>query len=165
MRSVIACNDDWIFNEGFSEALTRTLARGEQVTLPHTAVELPFSYFDETAYQRPFVYQKLLRADPSWDGKEVSLVFDGAMADAVVYLNGEQLGAHKDGYTPFEVRLTDKLQCRREPAGGQDRRLREPGNPAVRRPHRLSHLCRHLSRCLAEGHAARLDRQRQDRDA
>ena len=51
----------------------------------------------------------MLRADPAWDGKEVSLVFDGAMADAVVYLNGEQLGAHKDGYTPFEARLTGKL--------------------------------------------------------
>jgi len=111
MRSVIACNDNWTFNEGFSENLTRTLAGGERVTLPHTAVELPFSYFDEAAYQRPFVYQKILRADPSWGGKEVFLVFDGAMADVVVYLNGEPLGGHKDGYTPFEIRLTDKLRA------------------------------------------------------
>ena len=110
MRSLTAFNDGWTFNEGFSTELTTALGAGETVTLPHTAVELPFSYFDETAYQRPFVYQKMLRADPAWDGNEVSLVFDGAMADAVVCLNGERIGAHKDGYTPFEVRLTGRLR-------------------------------------------------------
>ncbi len=31
------------------------------------------------------------------------------MADSVVYLNGEEIIAHKDGYTPFEARLTGKL--------------------------------------------------------
>jgi beta-galactosidase len=36
-------------------------------------------------------------------------VFDGAMADAVVFLNGEEINAHKDGYTPFTARLTDRL--------------------------------------------------------
>jgi beta-galactosidase len=40
----------------------------------------------------------------------VSLIFDAAMADAVVYLNGEEIVAHKDGYTPFEARLTGRLK-------------------------------------------------------
>jgi beta-galactosidase len=111
MRSVIAFNDSWIFHTGFTDALTKEPAPGESVSLPHTAVELPYSYFDEASYQRPFVYQKVLRPDPAWVGQEVSLVFDGAMANTVVYLNGEPLGAHKDGYTPFEVRLTDKLKA------------------------------------------------------
>ena len=97
MRSVTSFNDGWLFE-------------GEAVTLPHNAVELPFAYFDERAYQRPFTYTKSFDADPAWAGKEVSLVFDAAMANAVVLLNGEQLVAHKDGYTPFEARLTGRLK-------------------------------------------------------
>ena len=99
MRSVTSFNDNWVF-EG-----------GETVTLPHTAVELAFSYFDETAYQRPFTYEKRFVADPAWDGMEVSVLFDAAMANAVVHLNGERIVAHKDGYTPFEARLTGALKA------------------------------------------------------
>ena len=54
-------NDNWVFHQGFSEALTGVPVAGESVELPHNAVELPFSYFDETIYQREFTYQKHLR--------------------------------------------------------------------------------------------------------
>ncbi len=111
MRSLIACNDGWIFHEGFSPELVTTLGKGTPVCLPHTAVELPFAYFDETSYWRPFTYQKVLVADPAWQGHDVSLVCDGAMADAHVWLNGVELLRHKDGYTPFEVRLSGRLQA------------------------------------------------------
>jgi beta-galactosidase len=97
MRSVTSFNDGWLFE-------------GKAVTLPHNAVELPFAYFDERTYQRPFTYTKSFVADPAWAGKEASLVFDAAMANAVVSLNGERIAAHKDGYTPFEARLTGRLQ-------------------------------------------------------
>ncbi|MFY8031485.1 MAG: sugar-binding domain-containing protein, partial [Devosia sp.] len=97
MRSVTSFNDNWDFE-------------GTKVTLPHTAVELPFSYFDEKRYQRAFTYTKTFAAEPAWAGKDVSVVFDAAMADAKVSLNGTQLVAHKDGYTPFEARLTGKLK-------------------------------------------------------
>ena len=48
------------FNEGWAFACLTEAGRpngrgdGERVTLPHTAVELPYDYFDETAYQRRF---------------------------------------------------------------------------------------------------------------
>ena len=93
MRSVTSFNDGWLFE-------------GQAVSLPHTAVELPFSYFDEKSYQREFTYTKTFTADPGWAGKEVAIVFDGAMANARVALNGKPVAAHKDGYTPFEARLT-----------------------------------------------------------
>jgi len=35
--------------------------------------------------------------------QEVSLVFDGAMADAEVFVNGEKVASHADGYTPFDM--------------------------------------------------------------
>jgi beta-galactosidase len=110
MRSVIAFNDSWAFHKGCDATLLSTFSPGESVRLPHSAVELPFNYFDERSYQQPFTYQKLLQSTPAWDGKEVSLVFDGAMADAAVYLNGVEIARHRDGYTPFEVRLTGKLK-------------------------------------------------------
>ena len=98
MRSITEFNDGWLF-----EGETR-------VRLPHSALELPFSYFDETAYQRPYVYEKNFAFDPSWQDREVCVVFDGAMANARVHLNGELVGAHKDGYTPFEIRLSGGLK-------------------------------------------------------
>jgi beta-galactosidase len=97
VRELIDFNDGWLF-EGEN-----------RVRLPHSAVELPYNYFDETSYQRVFTYEKTFEARPEWDSQEVALVFDGAMANAEVRLNGEVVGGHADGYTPFEVRLTDKL--------------------------------------------------------
>jgi beta-galactosidase len=91
-------NDDWLF-EG-----------RDHVRLPHNAVDLPFSYFDERAYQRPWSYEKTFTADPAWDGREVIVHFEGAMANAVVRLNGEVVVAHADGYTPFEAHLTGRLR-------------------------------------------------------
>ena len=97
MRMITDFNSGWLFDGR------------ETVRLPHTAVELPFSYFDEKAYQRVFTYEKTLMADPGWAGREVSLVFDGAMANARVRLNGVDVAGHVDGYTPFEARLTGAL--------------------------------------------------------
>jgi len=110
MRSVVAFNESWTFSEGFSDADAGNLLEGQPITLPHTAVELPFNYFDEKSYQRAFTYQKILAWSADFAGREVSLIFDAAMADAVVYLNGEEIIAHKDGYTPFEARLTDRIK-------------------------------------------------------
>ncbi|WP_064712254.1 glycoside hydrolase family 2 protein [Rhizobium bangladeshense] len=109
MRSVVSFNEGWSFHEGFGQRLLESFDGAKSISLPHTAVELPFNYFDEKSYQRVFTYQKVLRWLPEFEGREVSLVFDAAMADSVVYLNGEEIVAHKDGYTPFEARLTGKL--------------------------------------------------------
>lgn len=109
MRSVANFNEGWIFLDGFDPAKAGMVQDGESVHLPHTAVELPFNYFDEASYQRAFTYQKNIAWDPAFAGREVVLRFDGAMADSVVYLNGERIAAHKDGYTPFSARLTGLL--------------------------------------------------------
>lgn len=87
-------NDNWLFKG-------RDLVR-----LPHTAVELPYSYFDETCYQREYSYEKTFTTDPDWAAGEVWLRFDAAMADARVFLDGTEIASHRDGYTPFSARLT-----------------------------------------------------------
>jgi beta-galactosidase len=109
MRLLSSFNASWTFHEGYEPRLARSLQPGVNVTLPHNAVDLPYNYFDETSFHRSFCYQKLLAWRPEFAGKEVSLRFDAAMADAVVMLNGETITAHADGYTPFVARLTGKL--------------------------------------------------------
>ena len=110
MRIIETFNKGWTFRAGFEPAFASTVQPGETVQLPHTAVELPYNYFDEKSYQKAFTYQKVIAWDQRFEGKEVSLVFDAAMADSVVYLNGIEIAAHKDGYTPFEARLTPHLK-------------------------------------------------------
>ncbi|HVG47789.1 MAG TPA: glycoside hydrolase family 2 TIM barrel-domain containing protein [Rubellimicrobium sp.] len=109
MRSDTPCNDAWTFAEGFDPAWVAAPLPGRPVELPHAAVELPMSYFDETAYQRPFTYQRVIAWEDRFEGQEVTLVFEGAMADAQVWVNGREIVRHRDGYTPFEARLTGHL--------------------------------------------------------
>ena len=97
---LINFTDGWVF-EGRDE-----------VRLPHNALDLPFSYFDEKAYQRKFTYEKSFDASPEWLGRELWLVFDGAMANAHVSLNGALLARHRDGYSSFEVRLTGLVKAK-----------------------------------------------------
>lgn len=110
MRLDVPLNHDWTFAEGFEEAWTAAPMAGAPVGLPHTAVDLPLSYFDERSYQRPFTYQRVIPWEDRFEGQEVALCFEGAMADAVVWVNGAEAVRHRDGYTPFEARLTDHLQ-------------------------------------------------------
>ncbi|MGF9567626.1 glycoside hydrolase family 2 TIM barrel-domain containing protein [Neorhizobium sp. JUb45] len=109
MRSIYLLNDDWIFREGFDQSFPTGLISGESVRLPHNACDLPLNYFDEKAYQQRYTYQRYFAWRPEFAGRDVSIVFDGAMADAVVWVNGVEVVAHKDGYTPFEARLTGHL--------------------------------------------------------
>ncbi len=122
MRSVTPFNTGWTFHDGFDPDLVAKFRPGIPATLPHTAVELPFNYFDETTCQRRFTYQAVLPWRPEFAGREVALVFDGAMADAVVWVNGTEVAAHSDGYTPFEAPLTGAPASRRQPRHRADRR-------------------------------------------
>lgn len=98
MRSLIDFNDGWLFDGT------------DEVRLPHTAVELSFNYFDENTYQRAFTYEKRFVMESGWQGKDIVVCFEGAMANTKVVLNGVEIAAHADGYTPFEARLTDRLR-------------------------------------------------------
>lgn len=110
MATKTELNSGWQFHIGDDAELMRTAKPGRSVRLPHNAADLPFNYLDEASFQQPFTYQRVINADPDWDGQEITLQFDAVMADARVFLNGEQIAAHRDGYTPFRARLTGRLQ-------------------------------------------------------
>lgn len=75
------------------------------VRLPHTNCELPFNYFDERRYQFVSVYEKDLIFPEEWAGSSISLRFEGIAQSAKVYLNGEAVGEHRNGYTQFTCPL------------------------------------------------------------
>ena len=110
MRSLTQFNNGWTFHGEFTPWMIAGFVSGDTVRLPHNAVDLPMNYFDECCFQKAFCYQRTLEWQADFADREVELVFDGAMADAVVWLNGQQVAAHKDGYTPFSARLTGLLR-------------------------------------------------------
>ena len=102
MRAETKLNDDWTFACGFDAAWTTQPVSGESVTLPHNAVDLPLNYFDETSYWKTFTYQRVI---DNMSDMVAELRFDAVMADAHVWVNGELVTRHRDGYTPFTVPL------------------------------------------------------------
>ena len=109
-------DDAWGFTEQFSEELTKDDYEGalREVRLPHTCVETPLHYFDESIYQMVSGYRRILHAPEQWEGKRVRLTFDGVAHACRVFLNGEQVGEHHCGYTAFSIELTGKLRLGRD---------------------------------------------------
>ncbi len=93
----IYINRDWNF-------------RGETVDIPHTFIQTPLHYFDESCYQMEGSYCKRLIPREEWRGKQVLLTVDGAAHSAEVIFNGQLLGRHQNGYTAFTVNLTAAMK-------------------------------------------------------
>jgi beta-galactosidase len=55
-------------------------------------------------------YRKTFHAPAEWNGRRVTVEFDGVYRDATVYLNGHKLGTHPYGYTAFTFDLTPELK-------------------------------------------------------
>ena len=132
-RSEVSLRDGWKFHlgdlsgagaEGFDDA------SWESVRVPHDwAISGPFSI--ENDLQTVQVTQNMetsaslktgrtgglpyvgvgwyRRSLPPFDGRSVSLLFDGAMSEAEVYVNGEKVAFEPNGYAPFHCDITEYL--------------------------------------------------------
>ena len=114
MRKVIDLNFDWKYSETFTEEMIKPgFDDGDfvRVQIPHTNKELPYNYFDEKIFQFVSCYRKNFRLpkDAFTGNKKLFITFEGAANFAKVYLNGEFIGEHKGGYTPFSLEITDKV--------------------------------------------------------
>ncbi|GAB3255471.1 glycoside hydrolase family 2 TIM barrel-domain containing protein [Larkinella harenae] len=54
-------------------------------------------------------YRKTFKINPAEKGKNVSIYFDGVYMETDVWINGQHLGYHPYGYTPFQYDLTQYL--------------------------------------------------------
>jgi beta-galactosidase len=94
-------------------AVTFDDSKWETMFLPHTVrIEQPDKAHDY--FQGVCWYRRHIAQEPAWRGKKVSLLFEGAMQIADVWVNGRHVLTHRGGYLPFSVDLTSALA---EPGG------------------------------------------------
>ncbi|HCM59763.1 MAG TPA: hypothetical protein DIS74_05220 [Bacteroidales bacterium] len=115
----VSFNDGWLFIRQDSASAEKVLPgiipnhKWEEVSLPHTAfMESPDN--DSAQWTGICWYRKLYRPDNWQRHRHTGLLFDGAMNDAIVYLNGAEIARHTGGFLPFYVNLTDDLEYGRE---------------------------------------------------
>ncbi|NBH15807.1 DUF4982 domain-containing protein, partial [Lachnospiraceae bacterium] len=117
----VSFNDHWRFYLGEvngAQDPSYNDASWERVDLPHDySIDQGFSTAAPAEQESGYVlggtgwYRKTFTLPAEVEGKVVSVDFDGVYMNAAVYLNGEQLGTHPYGYTPFSFVLpADKLK-------------------------------------------------------
>ncbi len=115
----VTFNDGWLFIRQDSANADKILPgiipnhRWDEVTLPHTAFIEPLVVSDQQ-WSGICWYKKEYRPDRAHRHRHTGLLFDGAMQDAIVYLNGAEIARHTGGYLPFYVNLTDDLEYGQE---------------------------------------------------
>ncbi len=111
VRNRTYLNREWEYAADFKdEYILGPVKDSTKVTIPHTVTVTPYDYFDESVYQMVSTYQKKIFGESKWEGKRILLTFDGAAHKAEVYLNGELIGAHSNGYTAFTVDISSSLK-------------------------------------------------------
>lgn len=107
--------NDWYFQPEYSAGMeqSREVTGFSKVQLPHTNVELPYHYFDEKVSQIISCYKYFFAAPQLAADQVVLLQFEGVMAYAKVFLNGQFLGEHKGGYTPFSFPVQEIISASR----------------------------------------------------
>ena len=111
-------NDDWRFHKGNVAGAEKSSfddSGWREIRLPHDwAIEGPFSTdYDARTGGLPVHgigwYRKHFSIPESVRGKNIAIEFDGAMANATVWLNGTEIGERPYGYIGFSVDLSAGL--------------------------------------------------------
>jgi len=131
-RTCLRLNDGWRFHRGDAPGASGPALDDSEwrtVSLPHdwSIEDLPLDEpttgersgpFDSSAEGGGAVgypvggvgwYRLNFALDPAWQGKQISILFDGVYMCAEVWLNGVRLGEQPYGYTPFGFDLTPHL--------------------------------------------------------
>jgi len=113
LRRVFPINSRWLYSE-------KNLAGGTQpafddrnfarVTIPHTNRMLPWHSFDDREYQFVSLYRRHFRLPAVLRDLRIFVDFAGVMTAASVTINGQRLGEHRGGYTPFSFELTPHIR-------------------------------------------------------
>jgi beta-galactosidase len=98
-------------------------SKWRNLNLPHDwAVELPFVHDEEQSshgfkpigrrYPDTSVgwYRRAFDIPVSDEGRRISVEFDGAFRDVIVFVNGCFVGRNNNGYAPFQFDITDFLE-------------------------------------------------------
>src|SRR5690606_25297446 len=78
-------------------------------------IEVPFAYqsklsgIHDASFHDRVWYKRGFKVDAAWKGKRVLLHFGAVDYRAWVYVNGQYVGTHEGGHTPFHFDITDAL--------------------------------------------------------
>ena len=105
----INLNGHWAFT--FDEAAASKVIAGEDLALMDKSILVPFPWGSKLSEVEDGGdigwYGREITVPSSWKGKRVFLVVGASDWDTHVWLDGNEVGSHKGGYTPFECELTD----------------------------------------------------------
>lgn len=117
MRRTHSLNQGWKYLPRFDEAFLRPdadLGDWEAVCLPHASAELPYNAFDEASCRLVSSYARDIDFGAEAEGRRVFLDFGAVMARCDAWLDGEPIGSHAGGYTPFSLELTGRAGAGRK---------------------------------------------------
>jgi len=103
-EQVESLNGTWNFTTD-SQAATSGSGPWDKMEVPGNWDTVP----QYSTYRGIAWYQREFTVPADWKGKRVRLKFDSVYHIAEVTLNGQVLGKHVGGYTPFDFDVTDKV--------------------------------------------------------
>ena len=113
MRPTWLClNGEWQFEiDPGDSGLERGLLQRElsQRILVPFCPESPLSGIGNPDFLTAVWYRRTVTIPSAWAGQRVLLHFQAVDHDATVWVNGQELGRHRGGFTPFSVELPSEL--------------------------------------------------------
>lgn len=107
---IVDWNDGWTFRKEGSEPVAVTLPHDAMLAEPRDGScrnGVNSGYFPGGKY----VYEKAFDVGERDVGAHAVLHFEGVYQNCVVWVNGRRAGAHKYGYTPFDVDITRLVEA------------------------------------------------------
>ena len=122
LRQRTLLDADWLFHPGDAPSSDQAISTNyddqqwQRVHLPHDYVlDGTYSHASDRGHGYLPVqaawYRKHFFIPASDQGKILQLDFDGVFRDSEVWLNGQFLGRHPSGYTPFYYDITKVARC------------------------------------------------------
>ena len=122
LRQRTLLDADWLFHPGDAPSSDQAISTNyddqqwQRVHLPHDYVlDGTYSHTSDRGHGYLPVqaawYRKHFFIPASDQGKILQLDFDGVFRDSEVWLNGQFLGRHPSGYTPFYYDITKVARC------------------------------------------------------
>ena len=104
-------NFGWSFIDDYKEEYLEKLPVNKTtIDIPHSAIKVPYNYFNELDYQHLFTYEKIFDLEEQLHNRIHILHFAGLMVKAHIYLNGIDLGIHYSGYVPIDIDVTPAIK-------------------------------------------------------
>jgi hypothetical protein len=110
-RERININREWKFKLGDYNGAETELYNDQdwsRINLPHN---FSIPYFRSNEWYTGYGwYRKYFDVPVDWKNKRIFVEFEGAFRDAQIYVNGQQVGSHKGGYTGFSIDITKQIK-------------------------------------------------------